>query len=258
MSLRLVALASGSKGNATLILSDNTAILVDVGISYTRLQRELKEFGLTPAMIDGVVITHEHSDHICGLKRLSEVVDVYAHPRTMGAIARKQGMPTRIKEIDAYELGFEIGDITVIPFRIPHDAEYPLAYSFECGGARCSVATDIGEPTVGVLRNIKDSSVVLLESNHDIDMLKLGNYPQVLKNRILSSKGHLSNVASARIVQLLCQDSEVKIIMLGHISEHNNTEDLAYNTVKKMLDSMDSDIELYVAHQGQRSEVIEI
>lgn len=258
MSLKLVSLASGSKGNATLILSNTTAILVDAGISYTRLSSELRCFGLTPAMLDGVVITHEHSDHICGLPKLSEVTDVYAHPLTMNAIVKRQGVLKRMGEVADYECGFEIGDIKIEPFRIPHDAVYPLAYSFECGCARCSVATDIGIPTIGVLRNIKDSSVVLLEANHDIEMLKNGKYPQVLKDRIMSNHGHLSNDHAARIAQLLCEGSEVRQLLLGHISENNNTEQLAYKTVNDMLQSCDSDIELYVAHQRNRSEVFEI
>lgn len=258
MSLKLVSLASGSKGNATLIFSNQTAILVDAGLRITRLTQELRDFGLTPAMIDGVVITHEHSDHIMALPQLSKYTDIYAHPKTKSAIFQRLGALDRFVDADDYENGFSIGDIKVEPFRIPHDAAYPLAYSFECNGARCSVATDIGIPTRGVLRNIKDSSVVLLEANHDINMLKNGKYPQLLKERILSEKGHLSNDASARIAQLLAQDSEVKQLLLGHISENNNTEQLAYDTVDAMLKKCDSDIELYVAHQYGRSEVFEI
>lgn len=258
MSIKLVSLASGSKGNATLILSNTTAVLVDAGISFTRLSKELRDFGLTPAMIDGVVVTHEHSDHICGLKKLSEVTDVYAHPLTLDAIQKRQGELKRIAEVCDYEYGFEIGDIKVEPFRIPHDAVYPLAYTFECGHARCSVATDIGVPTRGVLRNIKDSDVVLLEANHDVDMLKNGRYPQMLKDRILSNHGHLSNDHTARIAQLLSEGSEVRQLLLGHISENNNTEQLAFDTVYAMLQNCNSDIELHVAHQRARSEVFEI
>lgn len=258
MSLKLVSLASGSKGNATLILSNQTAILVDAGLRITRLTQELRDFGLTPSMIDGVVITHEHSDHIMALPQLSKYTDIYAHSLTKSAIYHRLGSLDRFVDKDDYENGFTIGDIKVEPFRIPHDAAYPLAYSFECKGARCSVATDIGIPTKGVLRNIKDSSVVLLEANHDVEMLKNGKYPPILKERILSNLGHLSNDATARIAQLLSQDSEVKQLLLGHISENNNTEQLAFDTVNATLRQCDSDIELYVAHQKGRSEVFEI
>ncbi len=258
MSLKLVSLASGSKGNATLILSNQTAILVDAGISYTRIATELKDFGLTPDMIDGVVITHEHADHVCGLQKLCEHTKIYAHTLTAQALCAKCDGLKNFASVDDYEGGFQIGDIDVLPFRIPHDAAYPLAYSFECGHARCSVATDIGTPTRGVLKNIKDSSVVLLEANHDINMLRDGKYPAWLKARILSNNGHLSNNGTARIANLLCDGSEVQRLLLGHISENNNTEKLAYDTVENALKERDSDIELFVAHQNRRSEVFEI
>lgn len=259
MSLKLVSLSSGSKGNATLILSDATALLVDAGISYTRIAEGLRTFGVTPSDLDGVVITHEHADHIKGLPRLSEECKVYAHPLTQRAIFYRVGGIKNVVDVDDYEGGFTIGDIEVEPFRIPHDAEYPLAYSFQCGHARCSVATDIGVPTRGVLRNIRESEVVLLEANHDIKMLKEGNYPYKLKERILSSVGHLSNDATATIVKHLVGQSQVRELVLGHISENNNTERLAYDTVKRMLDECnDTYISLHIASQGTRSEVFEI
>ena len=261
MSLTFVSLASGSKGNSTLIISETTAILVDAGLSYNATVTALREFGLTPSRLDGVVITHEHSDHIRSAQRLSEDTKMYIHPLTARAMCERYGAVKNIAHVDDFENGFKIGDIDVEPFRIPHDAAYPLAYSFECGGARCSVATDIGVPTVGVLRNIKDSSLVLLESNHDLDMLKNGKYPYMLKQRILSNNGHLSNDAAAKIVGLLSHDRESRVtkIVLGHISENNNTEQLAFDTVNAMLKKCENtETELYLAHQYARSEVFEI
>ncbi len=257
MSLKLVSLASGSKGNATLILSNSTAILVDAGVSFTRISSALFEFGLKPSDIDGVVITHEHSDHIAGLCKLSSYTRVYAHPLTARAICQKTDVKN-VTDVADYEGGFKIGDIAVEPFRIPHDAVYPLAYTFDFEGARCSVATDIGVPTKGVIRNVKDSEVVLLEANHDVEMLKNGKYPPMLKARILSNSGHLSNDATARITSVLCDDSRIKQLVLGHISENNNTEQKAFETVERAIKEKQSDIELYVAHQLRRSEVFEI
>ena len=257
MSLKLVSLASGSKGNATLILSNSTAILVDAGISFTRISSALSEFGLKPNDIDGVVITHEHSDHIAGLFKLSSYTRVYVHPLTARAICNRMDVKN-VTDVADYEGGFKIGDIDVEPFRIPHDAAYPLAYTFDCEGARCSVATDIGVPTKGVIRNVKDSEVVLLEANYNTEMLKNGNYPPMLKARILSNTGHLSNDDTARITSILCDDSRIKQLVLGHISENNNTEQKAYDAVENALKAKDSDIELYVAHQSRRSEVFEI
>ena len=257
MSLKLVSLASGSKGNATLILSNSTAILVDAGISFTRISSALSEFGLKPNDIDGVVITHEHSDHIAGLFKLSSYTKVYVHPLTARAICNRMDVKN-VTDVADYEGGFKIGDIDVEPFRIPHDAAYPLAYTFDCEGARCSVATEIGMPTKGVVRNVKDSEVVLLEANHDLKMLKNGKYPPMLKARILSNTGHLCNDATARIASILCDDSRIKQLVLGHISENNNTEQKAYDAVERVLKEKNSDIELYVAHQSRRSEVFEI
>lgn len=258
MSLKLVSLASGSNGNATLIFSENTALLVDAGITFSRLCDELKAFGLSPSSLDGVVITHEHSDHVKAVPKLSSYTRVYSHPLTVKKIYEKVGDIKNVADVDNYEGGFTVGDIEVAPFRIPHDAEYPLAYSFRVGEARCSVATDIGVPTLGVLRNIKDSSVVLLESNHDVNMLKEGKYPPYLKARILSDKGHLSNDSTARIVSKLSGHSEVRQLILGHISENNNTEQCAYDTVHSMLEALGDDkINLHVATQYKRSEVFE-
>lgn len=257
--LKLISLASGSKGNATLIMSDNSALLVDAGISYTRLCDELEDLGLKPSMLDGVVITHEHTDHVKALPKLCEDCKVYAHPFTLKAIYDRQCALKNVVDVENYEGGFSVGDIDVEPFRIPHDAAYPLAYTLCSGRARCSVATDIGIPTRGVLRNIKDSEVVLLESNHDVTMLRGGKYPPMLKSRILSDRGHLSNDATARLVAHLSGQSSIKHLLLGHISENNNTEQCAFDTVRDALENMgDSNISLHIAHQNRKSEVFEI
>ncbi len=259
MSLSLVSLSSGSKGNATLIFSDNSALLVDAGLPVSKLEAELKEFGLSAADLDGVVVSHEHDDHIRGLKGLAKQVRVYAHPLTRLAIERRQGGLENAVDVDDFENGFKVGDIDVQPFRIPHDAAYPLAFSFSLGWARCSVATDIGTPTMGLLRNVKDSAAVLLEANHDVDMLKKGSYPYPLKMRILSDKGHMSNADAARVAGKLSGHSEVKYLILGHISQQNNTEKLAYDAVKEALsNACDKNICLALAHQGRRSEVFRI
>lgn len=257
--LKLISLASGSKGNATLIYSDKSALLVDAGIPYSRLCHELDEVGFTPSMLDGVVVTHEHSDHVRSLPKIAEHCKIYAHPFTLREIFYKQCALKNVVDVQNYEGGFTVGDIEVEPFRIPHDAVYPLAYSFKCGGARCSVATDIGVPARGVLRNIKDSEVVLLESNHDVTMLKEGKYPPHIKARILSDRGHLSNDATANIVAHLSGNSNVKHLILGHISENNNTEQCAFDTVSRALLGLnDKVISLHLAHQNLRSEVFEI
>ena len=256
MSLKLVSLASGSKGNCTLVLSDNTAILVDAGISYTRICKELKDFGLTPRMIDGILITHEHSDHIKALPKLDPFTKIYAHKLTAQQLVHKLGPLKNIQDVDFYENGFMIGDIKVCPYRIPHDAVYPLAYNFKLGKAQVGVATDIGMPTKGVLNHLKMSQVAILEANHDIEMLKNGKYSPWLKERILGTKGHLSNDDAALITKHLV-GSEVQHLILGHLSENNNLPGLAYDTVNAVLKDSNSDIDLSVASQHSRSEVYE-
>lgn len=259
MSLKLVSLASGSKGNATLIMSDSCAVLVDCGIPICRLKRELAGQGVSLDSLNGVVITHEHSDHIRCVQQLDAHCKIYAHPITLGAIQKICGPLYNAVSDPTYENGFVIGDILVQPFRIPHDAEYPLAYSFIIGGAKCSVATDIGVPTYGVLRNLKDSKVVLLEANHDEDMLKRGDYPLWLKRRILSDTGHLSNRSAAKIACMLSDVGELNTLILGHISENNNTLQLAFDTVNSALrEKGDTKIKLALARQDACGEVYEV
>lgn len=259
MSLRIASLASGSKGNATLVLSDSTAILVDAGVCFTRIRKELSRFGLTPSSLDGVVVTHEHSDHIAALPILGRYAPVYAHPLTARAIAERQGEVRGYREHDYYESGFTVGDIEVIPFRIPHDAAYPLGYTFRLSsGQQVSVATDIGRPTVGVLNNIKDSEVVLLEANHDVEMLKKGSYPERLKRRILGDGGHLSNDMTAVFAEHLV-GSAVRTLILGHLSQNNNLPELALGTVGDRLRRRGcTDIALSVASQDAAGEVFEV
>lgn len=259
MSLKLVSLASGSKGNATLILSDSTALLVDAGISFSRLTQELRRFGLSPSKLDGVVITHEHTDHICALPRLGKCTRVFAHPLTARAIYERAGELCGYCEQEFYEGGFTVGDIEVVPFRIPHDAAYPLGYSFRLGnGAQVSVATDMGRPTVVVFNNIRESEVVLLESNHDVDMLKNGPYPERLKRRILGDNGHLSNDMAAVFAERLA-GTAVKNLVLGHLSQQNNLPELAVGTVQGRLRQRGADeICVGLALQDCVSEVYEV
>ena len=259
MSISIVSLASGSKGNSTLVFSENTAILVDAGVSYSRLNEALRRFGLSTAKIDGVVITHEHTDHIAALPRVGKDTRVYAHPKTAEAILRRQGELHGYTETEFFEGGFFIGDIEVIPFRIPHDAAYPLGYSFRLKtGAQVSVATDMGRPTVGVYNNIRESEAVLIEANHDIGMLRSGNYPEALKRRILGDMGHLSNDMTALFAERLA-GSAVRTMLLGHLSENNNLPELALGAVcGRLRERACSDIAVAVAYQNTASEVYEV
>ncbi len=258
MSLKIMTIASGSKGNCTYVASDNTRLLVDAGVSPKRIEEALSHDGCSISDLNGVLVTHEHSDHICYLRALSDKgVPVYAHERVMSAIVRQTGS-IPFESVDFFDAGFEVGDIKVYPFRIPHDTLYPLAYSFECGSARISVATDIGHITEGILSNLKGSQIVLLEANHDLEMLIKGAYRRELKTRIRGANGHLSNDSTALIVRNIAK-SGLKRIILGHMSEENNCPELAFSTVVDALcaegltEGVDIDVEL--ALQNKTGEI---
>jgi len=254
MGIHLVSIASGSKGNCTLIYTDTTAILVDAGICYSRIKNELYSLGKDIKDLKGVLITHEHIDHIKAVSFFD--APIYAHPLTYQKITEKMAIRNYAR-MDNYELGFSIGDINVTPFRISHDAIYPLGYTFEHNGMKVSVATDIGVLTNSVYLNLKESTAILFESNHDVDMLTNGPYPKLLKDRILSKQGHLSNVDSAVMVKKLATCGALKYVILGHMSETNNIPDLAYKNMRNALDEYGyKDITVYLSYPDKCSEEI--
>lgn len=257
---KLCSLASGSKGNAIFVSDGNTKMLVDCGISYSNLCEELCDIGEDVRDLSGVVVTHEHIDHVRGLEKLVEAgVPVYAHSRTARAVNIRLRANVPFEPVSGeYEAGFFVGSLEIRPFRVPHDATYPLAYSFLSDGEKLSVVTDLGHVTVGVCNNVKDSDILLIESNHDVAMLLAGNYPNYLKQRILGERGHLSNTATGDFLSRGLT-GRTKRIILGHLSEQNNTPSLAYDTVAAALSESglsDTDVGLSVATQHEHSELI--
>ena len=232
MNLSIAPLFSGSKGNCIFIGSKKANILVDAGYYCKRVEKELKKIDKEASEIDGILVTHEHSDHIAGVGVMSRKYDipVYANEATWMAMVEKIGKVEQknIRVID--EQDFYIKDICVQPYEISHDAARPFGYSLSSGGKKISVATDLGTMTPSIMERIKDSNIVLLESNHDVEMLKCGPYPYPLKRRILSSSGHLSN-DDAAITAFELAVAGVRGILLGHLSEKNNFYELAYQTV---------------------------
>ena len=265
--MRLCSIASGSSGNCIYVGSDRTHLLVDTGISKKRIEEGLKELEIKGKELDGILITHEHADHIQGLGVFSRKyeIPIYATPGTIMGIKSYSGlgkMPEGLyREIRADE-PFELGDMTVKPFAISHDANEPSGYRLEQGGKSVAVATDLGKYdsyTVECLRNL---DAVLLEANHDIHMLEVGGYPYYLKQRILGDRGHLSNELSG---QLLCDilHNNLRSVLLGHLSKENNYEELAYETVKLEVTLGQNpykgdDIPIAVAKRDQVSAVIEV
>lgn len=232
MPLSIAPLFSGSKGNSIYIGTDKSKILVDAGYPASRIEAELRRVGATLGEIDGILVTHEHTDHIAGVGSISRMYDipVYANEPTWFEIARKAGEIKRnnIRVID--ESDFYIGDLCIQPFEIPHDAAQTFAYSVTSGGKKVCVMTDLGQVNEKILQQAAGSSIVLLESNHDLKKLHDGPYPAFLKRRIAGGHGHLSNAAAAGAALELVK-AGVRGILLGHLSETNNEYELALETV---------------------------
>lgn len=263
--MRFVSLASGSSGNSTYIGTDHTHILVDAGISCRRIDTALKELGIKSNELNGIFITHEHSDHIQGLRMLSKKyhVPIYGTEETLQQIEhidKKGEIDTALFRSILPDVPLEIGDMTVHPFANSHDAANPLAYRVESCGKSTAVVTDLGGYSDYTIQNLENVDVILLEANHDIHMLETGSYPYYLKRRILSSMGHLSNDACGELLNSIVHDG-IKNIFLGHLSKENNMEELAYETVSLAITMGENpyrgnDFKIQVAKRDKMSEIV--
>lgn len=265
--MRLCSIASGSSGNCIYVGSERTHLLVDTGISKKKIDAGLKELDIKGDELDGILITHEHSDHIQGLGVFSRKyeVPIYATPGTIAGI-KAYGplgkMPEGLLNPIHIDESFELGDIMIDPFHISHDANEPAGYRMNCNGKAVAVATDLGiydEYTVSKLKNL---DAVLLEANHDIHMLEVGSYPYYLKRRVAGERGHLSNELSGRLLCDILHDN-LKHIVLGHLSKENNYAKLAYETVKLEVTLGDNaykgeDLDMAVAKRDMVSEIITV
>ncbi|MGI5848633.1 MAG: MBL fold metallo-hydrolase [Christensenellales bacterium] len=236
MALSLTPLFSGSSGNAILIRSDRTKILIDAGVSGKRLEEALGSIGESIQDIKGILITHEHSDHIQGVGVISRKygIPVYATAPTWQACGNKLGnVHTRFTRIIS-KTDFYIDDLLIEPYGIPHDAADPVGYCVSSKGRKAGIATDLGHFSKSVEYRLLSCDLVLLEANHDMNMLSTGRYPYQLKQRIKSRHGHLSNNDAADAAARLAA-AGVSSILLGHLSKENNSEQLAFRTVTDEL-----------------------
>ena len=265
--MRMMTIASGSSGNCTFIDENNTVLLVDAGISLKKIEAGLNYAQRTGKELSGILITHEHNDHIKGLGVLLRKYDVpvYATEGTIRGIesCRNMGKYDRslFNEIGSNDI-FSIGDIEIRVNPISHDAAEPVCYSFHSGRSKAVLATDIGCYDDELMQFLTNADCMLIEANHDVHMLEVGPYPYVLKQRILSDHGHLSNDNSGRLIKQLL-NNHIKGIMLGHLSKENNFEELAYETVKSEIwDNPFSedvrDFNLMVAPRDENGEIIEL
>jgi len=234
-NLGVCILASGSKGNAIFISSGDTSLLIDAGLSGIEIERRLRSRGLDPKDLNAILVSHEHSDHIQGVGVLSRryKLPVYINSKTQKAAVSQLG---NIHDFKKFECGsmFTINDLSIHPFSISHDALDPCGFTVNQNGTKIGIATDLGIATSMVKEHLKGCTLLILEANHDEQMLINGPYPWPVKQRIKSRTGHLSNEASKTLLNEL-QHEGLKHVMLAHLSETNNTPQKAVNEVGRAL-----------------------
>lgn len=261
MKVFFCSLASGSSGNCHLINDGENSILVDAGLSGKRIENRLKEIDIDPKSLTAILVSHEHNDHISGVGVLSRRynIPIYANKGTWDGMNTKIGeiKESNIKYFNSTE-DFNIRDFNIRPYNIPHDANEPVGFSIRKDKIKISIVTDLGYIDENIIAQAENSDLVVLESNHDVEMLKVCRYPYFLKRRILSSTGHLSNEAAGNaIVDLV--NKNVGSILLGHLSKENNFPELAVATVKNILEGekivVGEDIGLDIAYRDRISSV---
>ena len=242
MGVSITVLASGSNGNCTLISSGTTHLLVDAGLSCRELLRRLALCDESASSIDAILVTHEHIDHVSGLRVLAKKlkVPVYITGHTYETYRRTTrdaaGNRVHLERREEFHSGraFQIGDVKITPFTIPHDAVDPVGFTFCSEGIKVGVCTDLGYMPTSVRQHIRGCQVLMIESNHDLEMLRGGPYPWQVKQRVMSRTGHLSNAALAQFFSS-GYDGSAAFLLLAHLSEANNHPDLARSAVQQAL-----------------------
>ncbi|MBR5316130.1 MAG: MBL fold metallo-hydrolase [Firmicutes bacterium] len=252
-----------------MVKSENTTLLIDVGIAGKHVLSGLSEKGVSPEEVDGILLTHEHVDHVKSLRMISRKAvnaRVYASKGTLSMVCDK--VSDEVIRPIAAQIPFQIGDIQVKPFRISHDAQEPMSYSFCKEDKQITIVTDTGCVTEEVFDQIKEADLLVLEANHEVNILKMGDYPYSLKRRILGDEGHLSNEAAGKC---LCdmlnyrkaqQKDQAPKVILAHLSKENNTPGQAYLTIRNILFEedyyIDKDLELDVALREEVGKSVKI
>jgi len=242
MAVSVTVLASGSKGNCTLVSSSRTRLLIDAGVSCREVLRRLHLCGEEWPALDAVLVTHEHADHIAGIRVLARKlkIPIYITAPTYQAYQRsvRDGAGHRVvldrREHFSSGKAFQIGDISVTPFTIPHDAIDPVGFTFRADGIKVGVCTDLGYMPASVRDHLRGCHVLMIESNHDLELLRGGPYPWSVKQRVMSRVGHLSNDALADFLTS-DYDGEAEFLILAHLSEQNNHPEIARMTAERAL-----------------------
>lgn len=261
--INFCSLYSGSSGNSLFVETQNTKILVDAGVSCKKIESALQDINIDPSSLDGILVTHEHIDHVQSLGTLSKKFDlpVFVNQKTLDSMPKQKDKISdkNIKKFNVSE-NFEIGDLKIHPFSIPHDAADPCGFNIYKEDKKISIATDIGHMTNNILKNLEESLFVMLESNYDPEVLRCSAYPFSLKSRIAGPIGHLPNEIAGKTISHLLK-SGLKTAMLGHLSKESNFPELAYQTVLDELISNNYDensFSLSVASRDKHSEVIKL
>ena len=266
--MRLCAIASGSSGNCVYVGHKGTHLLIDAGISGKKVEEGLATIGVAPEELKGILITHEHSDHIQGIGVLARRygIPLYATAETFCGMLKGRTNIGRIPEELLHEVAPEdalwFDGLVATPHSVSHDAANPVCYPFEAEGCKAALITDLGVYSETIVSAVSDAQILYLESNHDVNMLMVGAYPYYLKQRILGERGHLSNDTAA---ELLCKvlHTELKYVILAHLSKENNLPELAYEAVRMEITMGENpyhanDFEMMVAKRSEPSPVINI
>ena len=265
--MRLCSIASGSSGNCIYVGSEATHLLVDVGISGKKAEAGLNELDITGRDLDGILVTHEHVDHISGLGVMARKyhIPIYATPGTISAIMKCSSVGKIEQELFVPirpDNKLCIKDLVINPMKISHDAAEPVGYRVSYGNKRVAICTDLGYFNDYTVECLRGMDALLIEANHDVNMLQVGPYPYHLKQRILGDRGHLSNENSGRLLSRILHD-DLRSIVLGHLSKDNNLPELAYEAVRMEITMGDnpysaSDFDIQVARRSEVSPVIQI
>src|SRR6201988_2293298 len=242
MGVCVSMLASGSRGNCAVVASACTKILVDAGISCRETFKRIKSLGEDPRSLSAILITHEHTDHVYGLATLAKKLHIpifmtgATHQMWARAMRNETGERPQLEKLEKFESGhtFHVGDIAVKPFTIPHDAADPVGFTFGAEGVKVGLATDLGYIPLSVRDHLRGCDVLIMESNHDLEMLRGGPYPWSVKQRVMSRVGHLSNVALADFFPS-DYDNSATFVVLAHLSEQNNHPEIARREAEKAL-----------------------
>ena len=257
MSVRVCILGSGSSGNCTFVATERTRLLVDAGFSYREIKRRLRKIGEDTDRLDAVLITHEHTDHVAGLPALAQKFrrPIFLTRLTESRLDWAEARP----QVERFHAGqrITIGEFEIDSFTVPHDAVDPVAFCFRAEGLKIGVLTDLGYMPESVKHHIRGCHLLVLESNHDLDMLKVGPYPWFVKQRVMSRVGHLSNHAVSQFLSAE-YDRSSQVLVLAHLSQQNNHPEVARSSANRALRAARAEhTRLVLAEQRHPTEVFQ-